>query len=54
MNQMFEDMGAASPEEMEHLMEETGTIQDLLDQHDFYIFDSTVEEGARALGLLDI
>ena len=54
MNQMFEDMGAASPEEMEHLMEETGTIQDLLDQHDFYIIDSKVEEVARALGLLDI
>ena len=54
MNQMFGDMGAASPEKMERLMEETGTIQDLLDQHDFYIIDSKVEEVARALGLLDI
>ena len=35
MNRMFEEMGEASPEEMDRLMEETGTIQDLLDQHDF-------------------
>ena len=32
MNQMFEQMGEASPEEMERLLEETGTIQDLLEQ----------------------
>ena len=54
MNQMFEQMGEATPEEMERLMEETGTIQDLLDQHDFYVIDAKVEEVARALGLLDI
>ena len=47
-------MGDATPEEMERLMEETGTIQDLLDQHDFYVIDAKVEEVARALGLLDI
>ena len=35
-------------------MEETGTYQDLLEQHDFYVIDSKVEEVARALGLLDI
>ena len=54
MNRMFEEMGEATPEEMDRLMEETGTIQDLLDQHDFYIIDAKVEEVARALGLLDI
>ena len=54
MNRMFEQMGEASPEEMERLLEETGTYQDLLEQHDFYIIDSKVEEVARALGLLDI
>ena len=54
MNHMFEQMGEATPEEMERLMEETGTIQDLLDQHDFYVIDAKVEEVARALGLLDI
>jgi ATPase subunit of ABC transporter with duplicated ATPase domains len=35
-------------------MEESGTIQDLLDAHDFYMIDSKVEEVARALGLTDI
>ena len=54
MNTMFEQMGEATPEEMERLLEETGTYQDLLEQHDFYIIDSKVEEVARALGLLDI
>ena len=54
MNQMFEQMGSATPEEMEQLLEETGTYQDLLEQHDFYVIDAKVEEVARALGLLDI
>ena len=54
MNRLFEQMGEASPEEMERLLEETGTYQDLLEQHDFYIIDAKVEEVARALGLLDI
>ena len=39
---------------MESMMEELGTIQDLLMAHDFYIIDSKVEEVARALGLTDI
>ena len=47
-------MGEATPEEMEAMMEETGTIQDLLTMHDFYIIDAKVEEVGRALGLADI
>ena len=35
-------------------MDELGTIQDMMDSHDFYIIDSKVEEVARALGLLDL
>ena len=54
MNAMFEQMGEASPEEMERLLEETGTYQELLEQHDFYMIDAKVEEVARALGLTDI
>ena len=41
-------------EEMERLLEETGTYQELLDQHDFYMIDAKVDEVARALGLLDL
>ena len=54
MNQICEKLGEASPEEMETMMEELGTIQDMLDSHDFYIIDAKVEEVARALGLLDL
>ena len=54
MNQMFEQMAEATPEEMERLLEETGTYQELLDQHDFYMIDAKVDEVARALGLLDL
>ena len=54
MNTICDSLGEASPEEMEALMEELGTIQDTMTMHDFYIIDSKVEEVARALGLLDL
>ena len=54
MNEICDRMGEASPEEMETMMEELGTIQELLAAHDFYIIDSKVEEVARALGLLEL
>jgi hypothetical protein len=54
MNELYEKMGEATEEEMAEYMEETGTIQDLLTNHDFYMIDAKVEEVARALGLLDL
>ena len=54
MNQICEKLGEADPDEMDAMMEELGTIQDMLDSHDFYIIDAKVEEVARALGLLDL
>ena len=51
---MFEQMADATPEEMERLLEETGTYQELLEQHDFYMIDAKVDEVARALGLMDL
>ncbi|HIR75666.1 MAG TPA: ABC-F family ATP-binding cassette domain-containing protein [Candidatus Choladousia intestinipullorum] len=54
MNRMFEQMGEAGPEEMERLLSETGTYQEMLEQHDFYMIDAKVEETARALGLTEI
>ena len=54
MNQICDALGDASPEEMELMMEELGTIQDTLTLHDFYVIDSKVEEVARALGILDL
>lgn len=54
MNQMFEKMADATPEELEQLLEESGNIQDILTHNDFYIIDAKVEETARGLGLVDI
>ena len=54
MNQIYEQLGDVSPEEMDRLMEEAGTIQDLLTMHDFYMIDAKVEEVARALGILNL
>ncbi|MDD5935875.1 MAG: ABC-F family ATP-binding cassette domain-containing protein [Clostridiales bacterium] len=54
MNEICNQLADASDEQMAELMEEFGTIQDLLDAHDFYIIDTKVEEVGRALGLTDI
>ncbi len=54
MNQMFDRMAVADEEEMTRLLEETATIQELLEHHDFYMIDAKVEEVGRALGLSDI
>lgn len=54
MNQMYDKMAEASPDELEKLLEEVGVIQDLLTNNDFYVIDSKVEEVSRGLGLTDI
>ncbi|MCR5012980.1 MAG: ATP-binding cassette domain-containing protein, partial [Lachnospiraceae bacterium] len=54
MNELYEKMADATEEEMTEYMEETGTIQDVLTNRDFYMIDAKVEEVARALGLLDL
>ena len=54
MNELCDKMGEATEEELELYMEEFGTIQELLTQHDFYMIDSKVEEVGRALGLSEI
>lgn len=54
MNDMYGKMGDVTPEELEKLLEEVGTIQDTLTNQDFYMIDAKVEETARGLGLNDI
>ena len=51
---IYEQMGDAREDELQQLMDEAGTLQDLLTMHDFYMIDAKVEEVARALGLADI
>lgn len=54
MNTICDRLGEAEEKDMELMMEELGTIQDMLTMHDFYIIDAKVEEISRALGLDEI
>ncbi|MCP3738336.1 ABC-F family ATP-binding cassette domain-containing protein [Rossellomorea sp. BNER] len=54
LNDLFAKMGEVDPDELEKLLDETGTLQDVLTNNDFYIIDAKVEETARGLGLDDI
>ena len=51
INEICAKMGDASEDELNDLMEEMGTLQDLLTAHDFYMIDSKVDEVARAFEL---
>lgn len=53
MNEICDNLGTATEDEMTEMLDELGTIQDTLTLHDFYVIDAKVEEVARALGLLD-
>lgn len=54
MNDIYARLGDVDEDEMNKLMDEAGTIQDMLTMHDFYMIDAKVDEVARALGLLDL
>ena len=56
MNEICDKLGdpSISEDEMNELMEEMGTIQDMLDSHDFYMIDAKVDEIARAFELNDL
>ena len=54
MNEICDKMGEADEDTMNAMMEELGTIQDMLMTHDFYIIDSKVEEIGHAFGLDEI
>ena len=47
----YETMMDVSEEEMDHLLEDIGIRQEYLDQHDFYLIDSKIEEVSNALGI---
>ena len=51
MNSMYEQMADADESQIETLMEEVGTIQDLLMANDFYTIDAKIDEIARAFNL---
>src|SRR5690606_25658531 len=47
-------MGDSTHEQLDQYLEETGVIQDMLTNNDFYLIDAKIEEIARGLGLDDI
>lgn len=49
-----ERMGSCSEEELYKLMDDMGTLQDILDHNGFYVIDARVEEVAKGLGLKDV
>ena len=51
INAIYGQMADVSPEKMEKMLEEVGTLQDILTTNDFYTIDAKVEEVARGLGL---
>lgn len=54
MLSITDKMAEATPEELDKLLEDMGTIQDTLDHNGFYIIDSKIEEIAGGLGLRDV
>ena len=54
MNDICDRLADANEDDMTSMMEELGTIQDMLTNNDFYVIDAKVEEVARALGLLEL
>ena len=54
INQIYESMTDATEEQITERMDEVGTLQDLLTNHDFYMIDAKTEQVARALGLLEL
>lgn len=55
INEICNMLGEVTEDDrMADLLEEMGTLQDVLDSHDFYNIDSKVEEVARAFDLLPL
>lgn len=54
MLSIYEKMADASESEISEMMEEVGTIQDILDTSGYYIIDSKISECANGLGLSEI
>lgn len=54
MQEAYDKMSEADPDEIDRLMKDAGEIQEILDAHSFYTLDAKIEEVAGGLGLRDI
>lgn len=51
INAIYMKMADADENETNSLLQEVGDLQDLLEQHDFYLIDAKVEEIAQGMGI---
>ncbi len=54
INGYYNKMADCTEEEMNAMLEEIGELQEMLEQRDFYLIDSKIDEVTNALGLKDI
>ncbi len=54
MNELCDSMATAEGDALQDMIDEMGSIQELLSMHDFYVIDNKVDEVAHALGLDEI
>jgi ATPase subunit of ABC transporter with duplicated ATPase domains len=54
MQDLYMKMGDVDEDKLAEMLEDVGTIQDILDHNDFYIIDAKIDETSRGLGLTDI
>jgi ATPase subunit of ABC transporter with duplicated ATPase domains len=54
MLDMYDKMADATQEELDKMMNDIGTIQDMLDHNGFYVIDAKIDEVAAGLGLKDV
>lgn len=54
LNKKYEEMGTADEEKLNKLMDETAELQGIIDNSDFYMIDSKIDEVARGLGIFDL
>ena len=54
MQEAYDKMAEADPDEIDRLMKDAGEIQEILDAHSFYTLHAKIEEVAGGLGLRDI
>jgi len=54
INEMYIKLAEVDEDEMTKMLDEIGTMQDILTNNDFYLIDSKINEVARGLGILDL
>ncbi len=54
MNNLYLKMGEVDTDELDDLLEDVGTIQEILNHNDFYIIDAKVNDVAKGLGLTEV